>query len=81
MIRTGFQNRVAPDCRILAQDCSYLYLNNYTYYLYLNESPKKFKVEKMPPPTTNWEIEKFGYFYGESRHRINTESVIDIRVY
>ena len=35
----------------------------------------------MPPPTTNWEIEKFGYFYGESRHRINTESVIDIRVY
>ena len=66
--RTGLQNRVAPDFRILAQDFSYLYLNNYTYYLYLKENPKKFKVEKMPPPlTTNWEIKKFGYFYSEDK--------------
>ena len=60
--RTGFQNRVAPDCRILAQDCNYLYLNNYTYYLYLNENSKISESKKCPPPTINWEIEKFEVF-------------------
>lgn len=59
MIRTGFQNGVAPDFRILAQDCNYLYLNNYTYYLYLNENSK---ILEVAPPTINWEIKKFEGF-------------------
>ena len=58
--RTGFQNRVAPDCR--AQDCNYLYLNNYTYYLYLNENSKILRLKKCPPPTINWGIKKLEYF-------------------
>lgn len=45
--RTVFQNRCAPDCR--AQDCNYLYLNNYTYYLYLKENSKIFWRENAPP--------------------------------
>ena len=52
--RTGLQNRVAPDYRILAQDFSYLYLNNYTYYLYLKENSKILESGNAPP-TINWE--------------------------
>ena len=57
--RTGFQNRVAPDCR--AQDCSYLYLNIYLLSI-LKEKFKKFGSQKMPPPIINWEIENLRVF-------------------
>lgn len=61
MIRTGFQNRVVPDFRILAQDFNYLYLNIYLLSI-LKRKFKNFKVKEMPPPTINWEIEEFEVF-------------------
>lgn len=76
MIRTGFQNGVAPDFRILAQDCNYLYLNNYTYYLYLNENLKIFELKKCPPLLLIGKSKNLRCFYGKDRHRINYDEYI-----
>ena len=79
MIRTGFQNGVAPDFRILAQDCNYLYLNNYTYYLYLNENSKILEVA--PPLLLIGKLKNLRDFYSREIQEYIMYIRVNTRVY